>query len=90
MRQLYELTTQERRVLHLLGQGRRNAKIADEMLISIRTVENHLYHIFDKLGFSSRTEAALYAFNMGLVANSEMSESSESGKSQSEYLENTV
>ncbi len=41
--------------------------------ISIRTVENHLYHIFDKLGVSSRTEAALHALRMGLLPNPEMS-----------------
>ena len=49
-----ELTRQERRVLVLVAQGCRNAKIARELYISTRTVENHLYHIFDKLGVSSR------------------------------------
>lgn len=56
-----ELTHQEQRILALVAQGFRNAKIADKLVISPRTVENHLYHIFDKLGVSSRTEAALYA-----------------------------
>jgi DNA-binding NarL/FixJ family response regulator len=67
MRTLNELTNQERRVLALVAEGQRNAKIADELSISTRTVENHLYHIFDKLGVSSRTEAALYALRTGLL-----------------------
>jgi two-component system secretion system response regulator SalR len=54
-----KLTTQEYVVLSLWAQGKRNARIADELCISIRTVENHLYHIFDKLGVSSRIEAII-------------------------------
>ena len=69
MRAFSELTNQERRVLELVAKGRRNAKIAHELCISTRTVENHLYHIFDKLGVSSRTEAALHALQAGLLAN---------------------
>ena len=68
MRTLSELTNQEHKVLALVAQGRRNANIAAELCISIRTVENHLYRIFDKLDVSSRTEAALFALrNDGLV-----------------------
>jgi len=68
-----ELTYQERRVLAMVAQGFRNSKIAAELVISQRTVENHLYHIFDKLGVSSRTQAAIYALQTGLVLNGEMS-----------------
>ncbi|MBZ0303699.1 MAG: LuxR C-terminal-related transcriptional regulator [Anaerolineae bacterium] len=68
-----ELTRQERRVLALVAKGSRNARIAQELYISIRTVENHLYHIFDKLGVSSRTEAAVYALQAGLLAQPERS-----------------
>lgn len=57
------LTKQEYRILELVAQGWRNAKIAAELFISTRTVEAHLYHIFDKLGVSCRTEAALYFLN---------------------------
>jgi DNA-binding NarL/FixJ family response regulator len=67
------LTNQERCILALVAQGRRNAGIADALCISTRTVENHLYHIFDKLGVSSRTEAALYAFQTGLFSAPEIS-----------------
>ncbi len=61
-----ELTKQEHRVLECVALGWRNAKIASELYISPRTVETHLYHIFSKLGVSSRTEAALFV----LYANS--------------------
>jgi two-component system, NarL family, response regulator LiaR len=71
MRLLDELTNQEYRVLALVAKGRRNAKIADELRISTRTVENHLYRIFDKLAVSSRTEAALFALKAGLLANTD-------------------
>jgi two-component system NarL family response regulator len=73
MKPISQLTEQERAVLVLLALGRRNARIADELSISIRTVENHLYHIFRKLGVSSRIEATLYALRNDLVSNSDMS-----------------
>ena len=73
MRPINDLTEQERAVLALLALGQRNARIANELCISIRTVENHLYHIFQKLGVSSRMEAALYALRAGLLSNAEMS-----------------
>ena len=71
MRLLDELTNQEHRVLALVAQGQRNARIAGELCISTRTVENHLYRIFDKLAVSSRTEAALFALKAGLLGNTD-------------------
>jgi DNA-binding NarL/FixJ family response regulator len=62
-----ELTQQERTVLALVARGWRNADIARELVISTRTVETHVYHIFDKLQVSSRTEAVLLALHSGLV-----------------------
>ena len=73
MNPITQLTEQERAVLALLSLGQRNARIADELSISIRTVHNHIYHIFQKLGVSSRIEAALYALHNDLVSNSETS-----------------
>ena len=73
MKPINNLTEQECTVLSLIARGQRNATIANELSISIRTVENHLYHIFDKLSVSSRTEAAIYVLRMGLLAKSEMS-----------------
>ena len=73
MRKINQLTEQERAVLMLLAMGQRNARIADELCISTRTVENHLHHIFQKIGVSSRMEAAIYALSTGLFSNAEMS-----------------
>jgi two-component system NarL family response regulator len=73
MNPISQLTEQERVVLTLLALGQRNARIADELSISVRTVENHLYHIFQKLGVSSRIEATLYVLRNGLVSNTRIS-----------------
>jgi DNA-binding CsgD family transcriptional regulator len=62
-----ELTKQESIVLALVAQGWRTAKIAQELFISPRTVETHLAHIFEKLGVSSRTQAAIYAVQANLI-----------------------
>ena len=72
MRRINELTNQEYRVLTLVSQGWRTAIIARELFLSPRTVEAHLYRIFDKLDVSSRTEAALYAVHNGLLPNAEI------------------
>lgn len=73
MKPIDRLTKQEHVVLSLLVKGQRNASIANELCVSTRTVENHLYHIFDKLGVSSRVEAALYVIRTGLLSPQEMS-----------------
>ena len=83
-----ELTTQERRVLALVAGGRRNAKIAHELSISTRTVENHLYHIFDKLGVASRTEAVLYALQIGLFSNAEIGGNAYQSENNNRYATN--
>jgi DNA-binding NarL/FixJ family response regulator len=68
MKPVDELTQKEIIVLALVAKGWRNAKIAQELVISTRTVETHVYRILDKLGMSSRTEAALYAVQKGFVS----------------------
>lgn len=80
MEALNDLTGQERRVLALVAQGQRNAQIAQELVISIRTVQNHLYHIFDKLGVTSRTEAARFAWQAGLPITPDMPHSPDNPK----------
>src|SRR5262249_31900342 len=73
MKAINDLTKQESHVLALVAQGRRNADIAHELYVSTRTVETHLYRIFQKLDVSSRTEAAIYAFQTGLLSKPEIS-----------------
>jgi DNA-binding NarL/FixJ family response regulator len=51
-----ELTTTEAKVARLAAAGKRNKEIADELFLSVRTVETHLSHVYAKLGVRSRTE----------------------------------
>jgi DNA-binding CsgD family transcriptional regulator len=53
-----DLTVTETRVAALTGAGRTNREVADELVMSVRTVESHLAHIYRKLGVRSRTELA--------------------------------
>jgi two-component system response regulator DegU len=61
------LTERELEVLKLVGQGASNREIAAALFISEKTAKNHLTRIFEKLGVSDRTQAALYAVRAGLV-----------------------
>jgi len=62
------LTERELEVLGLLGRGSSNKEIASALLITERTARTHVSNILGKLGLSSRTQAALYAVERGLVA----------------------
>jgi two-component system, NarL family, response regulator LiaR len=62
------LTERETDVLRLLGQGQSNKDIARNLSIGEQTVKTHVGHILTKLDMSSRTQAALYAIQTGLVA----------------------
>jgi DNA-binding NarL/FixJ family response regulator len=55
------LTKREEDVVRLLAEGLQNRDIALELKLSEHTVKNYLFHIFDKLGVSSRVELVLYA-----------------------------
>jgi DNA-binding NarL/FixJ family response regulator len=59
------LTAREMEVLCLVAQGRSNQQVAHELALSVRTIEAHLTHIYNKLGVGSRTEAALLAQRRG-------------------------
>ena len=61
------LTPREHDVLALLVAGHTNPAIADTLFISVRTVENHLAHIFAKLGVSTRTAAVAAAISAELI-----------------------
>ncbi len=63
-----QLSPREVEVLGLAAKGLRNKAIADELSISVRTVEGHFNNIFIKLNVASRVEAILYAVSRHLVA----------------------
>jgi len=62
-----ELGERERDVLRLIALGHTNAEVAEQLYISIRTVESHRDHIRQKVRISSRAELVRYALERGLV-----------------------
>jgi DNA-binding NarL/FixJ family response regulator len=62
------LTERELEVLRLAARGRTNKQIGADLAISDRTVQNHLAHIYVKLGVASRTEAVTAALQRGLIS----------------------
>ncbi|MEJ2710978.1 MAG: AAA family ATPase [Anaerolineales bacterium] len=61
------LTRRERQVAAVVALGLSNQEIADELVVSIKTVEAHVTHILSKLGFSSRAQIAAWAVDKGLA-----------------------
>jgi DNA-binding NarL/FixJ family response regulator len=61
------LTKREKTLLRALAKGLSNQAIGKELWISEQTVKFHLRNIYRKLGVTSRTEAARYAYERGLV-----------------------
>jgi NarL family two-component system response regulator LiaR len=64
---LEALSDRELEVMQLAAQGASNQDIADKLCLSIRTVQAHLAHIFNKLQVGSRTEAVVRALKEGWV-----------------------
>jgi NarL family two-component system response regulator LiaR len=62
-----ELSDREMEVLRLIAEGQRNADIADELVISEKTVKNHVSNILSKLHLADRTQAAVYAWREGIM-----------------------
>ena len=52
------LTRREREVAHLAAAGLSSPAIAERLVVSVRTVESHLYQVFAKLGVRRREEIA--------------------------------
>lgn len=65
--QVDELTDREREVARLIGQGLSNREIAQQLVISHRTVKTHVSNILSKLDLNDRTQVAIYAIKSGLV-----------------------
>jgi NarL family two-component system response regulator LiaR len=62
-----ELSDREMEVLRLIAAGSSNAKIAEQLVISEKTVKGHVSNILSKLHLVDRTQAAVYAWREGIV-----------------------
>jgi len=56
------LTRREEQILRLIAHGLTNKEISCNLSISESTVENHIHHIYEKLGISNRAQAVVHAF----------------------------
>jgi NarL family two-component system response regulator LiaR len=61
------LTGREHEVLLMLARGLTNPQIADELMISVSTINFHVHNLLDKLGAKTRTEAVSIAAREGLI-----------------------
>jgi DNA-binding CsgD family transcriptional regulator/pimeloyl-ACP methyl ester carboxylesterase len=61
------LSLREAEILRLMSQGLSNQQMADELVLSVRTVERHINHIYAKLGVRNRAQAAAYAVSRTLA-----------------------
>jgi two-component system, NarL family, response regulator LiaR len=62
-----ELTNREMEILRLIARGLSNSEIADDLVISENTVKGHVSNILSKLHLADRTQAAVFAWEQGLV-----------------------
>lgn len=62
-----DLTEREMEVLKLVAAGSSNAEIAEQLVISMHTVKGHVSNILSKLHLADRTQAAVYAWQKGVV-----------------------
>ena len=68
MSEEHKISPREQEILQLAAKGLTNREIAQALSISPNTVKVHLSNIFEKAGVTSRTEAALYGMEHGIVA----------------------
>ncbi|UQA91514.1 response regulator [Streptomyces halobius] len=61
------ITEREREVLTLVGRGRTNTEIAEDLFITVATAKSHVSRLFTKLGARDRVQLVITAYEMGLV-----------------------
>ena len=61
------LTARETEVLGLLAGGKTNREIADQLVLSVRTVEQHVANVYGQVGARNRAQATTYAIRVGLA-----------------------
>lgn len=62
------LTRREIEILRMVSRGLTNNEIADELVVSERTVRTHISNVLGKLHLANRTQAALYALRQGIAS----------------------
>lgn len=62
-----DLSERERDILRLIGEGRSNAEIGQELFISMATVKTHVRHVFAKMNLRDRAQAVIAAHDADLV-----------------------
>jgi NarL family two-component system response regulator LiaR len=62
-----QLTERELDILKLIAQGSSNKEIAETLTVTEKTVKTHVSNVLTKLDVKSRTQAAIYAWQTGLV-----------------------
>jgi DNA-binding NarL/FixJ family response regulator len=62
------LTAREREVAALLAHGLTNRQIAEQLVVTERTIAAHVEHLLNKLGFASRHQVAVWAADHGLLS----------------------
>ena len=67
----FELTQREKEVLVLVAKGYNNVRVAESLSISEGTVKNHITNTYDKLGVKTRAEAVAWAWQHGMVKESQ-------------------
>ncbi|MFI9775223.1 response regulator [Streptomyces sp. NPDC051956] len=67
-RRVEGITEREREVLTLVGLGRSNSEIADELYITVATTKSHVARLFTKLGARDRVQLVIIAYESGLVS----------------------
>jgi DNA-binding CsgD family transcriptional regulator len=65
--EIVQLTDREREVVELVANGLTNRRIADELIVSERTVEWHVSKLLSRLGLQSRAQLALWALDQGIL-----------------------
>jgi predicted ATPase/DNA-binding CsgD family transcriptional regulator len=65
---LWQLSAREREVASLVARGLSNREIAQKLVVSERTAENHVQHVLNRLGLRSRAQVAAWAVQNGLLA----------------------
>jgi DNA-binding NarL/FixJ family response regulator len=62
-----DLSSREREVAILIARGKSNGEIAEELVVSKRTIEKHIANIRSKLGFTQRSQIVRWAIETGLA-----------------------